>query len=186
MTTQQQSYIYGFVKRAMQYGFNEQEALNIFKNAAELKGDQHKLDVDKDGKIEASDLRKLRQRKQASFLKQSDLGDAMMTGANYIQDKVVNPVSAFAQDKIVTPLKEHFSRPDPYDPARKAQFDRASRKNYVTERALADKANSAAAGGIGAVAGGTGAVTGGTVGTVAAAPARSPGITAVKPVSVRP
>jgi hypothetical protein len=67
MTTQQQAYINGFVKRAAQYGYNHFEAMNILK-AAELKGDQHKLDVDKDGKIEGSDLKKLRQRKQAGFL----------------------------------------------------------------------------------------------------------------------
>ena len=61
----QQSFINGFVKRAAQYGYNEYEAINILK-AAELKGDQHKLDVDKDGKIEGTDLKKLRQRKQAA------------------------------------------------------------------------------------------------------------------------
>jgi hypothetical protein len=65
MNTQQQAYIYGFVKRAAEYGFSENEALNILKNASELKGDQYKLDVDHDGKIEASDLKKLRQRKKA-------------------------------------------------------------------------------------------------------------------------
>jgi hypothetical protein len=61
----QQAFINGFVKRAAQYGYNHFEAVNILK-AAELKGDQHKLDVDKDGKIEGSDLKKLRQRKQAA------------------------------------------------------------------------------------------------------------------------
>ena len=61
----QQTYINGFVKRAAEYGYNEYEAINILK-AAELKGDQHKLDVDKDGKIEGEDLKKLRQRKQAA------------------------------------------------------------------------------------------------------------------------
>ena len=61
----QQAFINGFVKRAAQYGYNYFEAMNILK-AAELKGDQHKLDVDKDGKIEGSDLKKLRQRKQAA------------------------------------------------------------------------------------------------------------------------
>ena len=64
----QQAYINGFVKRAAQYGYNYIEAMNILK-AAELKGDQHKLDVDKDGKIEADDLKKLRQRKEAAELK---------------------------------------------------------------------------------------------------------------------
>ena len=61
----QQAYINGFVKRAAEYGYNHFEAINILK-AAELKGDQHKLDVDKDGKIEGEDLKKLRQRKQAA------------------------------------------------------------------------------------------------------------------------
>ena len=67
MTPQQQhAYIEGFVKRAAEYGFDESEAIAILKQAAELKGDQHKLDVDKDGKIEGEDLKKLRQRKQAA------------------------------------------------------------------------------------------------------------------------
>jgi hypothetical protein len=62
----EQAYIEGFVKRAAEYGFSQHEAVEIFKRASELKGDQHKLDVDKDGKIEGSDLKKLRQRKQAA------------------------------------------------------------------------------------------------------------------------
>ena len=66
MTPQQQAYIEGFVKRANEYGFSNDEAVAILKQAAELKGDQHKLDVDKDGKIEGSDLKKLRQRKEAA------------------------------------------------------------------------------------------------------------------------
>lgn len=33
MTTQEQAYINGFVKRAAQYGFAEQEAINILKQA---------------------------------------------------------------------------------------------------------------------------------------------------------
>ena len=37
------------------------------KNKGELKGDQHKLDVDNDGKIEGSDLKSLRAGKEAAF-----------------------------------------------------------------------------------------------------------------------
>ena len=36
MTTQQQAYIEGFVKRAAEYGFNEDEAVNILKEAGAL------------------------------------------------------------------------------------------------------------------------------------------------------
>lgn len=65
MNTQEQAYINGFVKRAMEYGFSEREAVEILKQSA-LVGDQHKLDVDKDGKIEASDLKTLRARKSVA------------------------------------------------------------------------------------------------------------------------
>jgi len=68
MTPHQQAYINGFVKRANAYGFSRNEAFTLLKRAEELKGDQHKLDVDNDGKIEGSDLKKLRQRKQANDL----------------------------------------------------------------------------------------------------------------------
>jgi hypothetical protein len=86
MNTQQQAYIYGFVKRASEYGYSEQEAINILKAATELKGDQHKLDVDHDGKIEASDLKKLRQRKQAGFF--GDLANRAGTAYNdYVNQK---------------------------------------------------------------------------------------------------
>jgi hypothetical protein len=82
----QQSYLYGFVKRASEYGYSEQEAINILKAATELKGDQHKLDVDHDGKIEASDLKKLRQRKQAGFF--GDLANRAGTAYNdYVNQK---------------------------------------------------------------------------------------------------
>ena len=62
----QQAYIEGFVKRASEYGIDQASALEILKTASELKGDQHKLDVDKDGKIEAEDLKKLREGKKKS------------------------------------------------------------------------------------------------------------------------
>jgi hypothetical protein len=62
----EQAYVNGFVKRATQYGYSQHEAMNILKAAAELKGGQHKLDVNKNGKIEAADLKKLRQFKQAA------------------------------------------------------------------------------------------------------------------------
>ena len=35
MTTQQEAYINGFVKRASEYGFTTQEALNLFKESQE-------------------------------------------------------------------------------------------------------------------------------------------------------
>jgi hypothetical protein len=76
MTHQQQAYINGFVKRASQYGFTTNEALALLKHSEELKGDQHKLDVDHDGKIEAEDLKKLRNRKKASlFTHRKQAGD---------------------------------------------------------------------------------------------------------------
>jgi hypothetical protein len=76
MTHQQQAYINGFVKRASQYGFTTNEALALLKHSEELKGDQHKLDVDKDGKIEAEDLKKLRNHKKASlFAHRKQAGD---------------------------------------------------------------------------------------------------------------
>jgi hypothetical protein len=84
MTHQQQAYINGFVKRASQYGFTTNEALALLKHSEELKGDQHKLDVDNDGKIEAEDLKKLRNRKKASLFTHSkqagDVGAMTMPG----------------------------------------------------------------------------------------------------------
>ena len=59
----EQAYIEGFVKRASQYGFNYNEAIELLKQSA-LVGDQHKLDVNHNGKLEASDLRALRNRKK--------------------------------------------------------------------------------------------------------------------------
>lgn len=43
----------------------------------ELKGDQHKLDVDKDGKIEGSDLKELREGKEAAFKAGYELAAAL-------------------------------------------------------------------------------------------------------------
>lgn len=63
MNTQEQAYINGFVKRASEYGFSYNEAISLLKQSA-LTGDQHKLDVNHDGKIEASDLKALRNRKK--------------------------------------------------------------------------------------------------------------------------
>ena len=59
----QEAYINGFVKRAAQYGLNQYQAIELLKSA-ELKGNQYKLDVDHDGKIEAEDLAKLRAKKK--------------------------------------------------------------------------------------------------------------------------
>ena len=64
------SYIEGFIKQAVERGIAVDQAVSMYDNIlsstigqlkqAELKGKQHKLDVDGDGKIEASDLKKLR------------------------------------------------------------------------------------------------------------------------------
>lgn len=45
----------------------EEKAEHKDENKGELKGDQHKLDVDNDGKIEGSDLKALREGKEAAF-----------------------------------------------------------------------------------------------------------------------
>jgi hypothetical protein len=68
------AYIEGFIKQAVAYGTDIEQAVTMYDNIlsstigqlkeAELKGDQYKLDVDHDGKIEASDLKKLREGKK--------------------------------------------------------------------------------------------------------------------------
>jgi hypothetical protein len=63
MNTPEQAFINGFLKRAAEYGVDQQTAINLLKES-ELIGKQHKLDVDKDGKIEASDLAILRKKKE--------------------------------------------------------------------------------------------------------------------------
>jgi hypothetical protein len=81
MTTQQQAYINGFIKRAAEYGFSEQEAAAILKYSEELKGDQHKLDVDHDGEIEAEDLKKLRAQKNSKIaLDQAPINTGTVSG----------------------------------------------------------------------------------------------------------
>lgn len=67
------AYIEGFLTEAINTGATVKQAVDLYDEAltstiqniksAELVGNQHKLDVDKDGKIEASDLKKLRARK---------------------------------------------------------------------------------------------------------------------------
>ena len=86
----QQAYINGFFKQAAAYGLSESEAVGLYqKYASALKGDQHKLDVDKDGKIEAEDLKKLRQRKQAA-----DMQHPSTYGGDTPDSKIVKNVGA--------------------------------------------------------------------------------------------
>jgi hypothetical protein len=58
----QEHFINGFLKRAMEYGLSEQEAVTILKQSS-LVGDQHKIDTNKNGKIDAQDLAMLRKGK---------------------------------------------------------------------------------------------------------------------------
>ena len=70
------SYIEGFLNQAVAGGANIKQAVDMYDSSltetlmnlkqAALKGNQYKLDVDKDGKIEASDLAKLRHEKTES------------------------------------------------------------------------------------------------------------------------
>ena len=63
-------YVEGFLEQAVNRGIGLKQAVELYDSAftttfnqlksSELKGDQHKLDVDKDGKIEGEDLKKLR------------------------------------------------------------------------------------------------------------------------------
>jgi hypothetical protein len=65
------SYIEGFLNQAIDRGVSVKQAIDMYDQSltntiislkhAELKGNQHKLDVDCDGKIEAEDLKKLRE-----------------------------------------------------------------------------------------------------------------------------
>ncbi len=67
-------YVEGFLEQALGRGLSIKEAVDMYDSAftttltqlktSELKGDQHKLDVDKDGKIEGSDLAALRAHKK--------------------------------------------------------------------------------------------------------------------------
>jgi hypothetical protein len=67
-------YIEGFLARAVEHGASIKQAVDLYDQAlshtsnllksSALKGDQHKLDVDNDGKIEAEDLKKLREGKK--------------------------------------------------------------------------------------------------------------------------
>jgi hypothetical protein len=95
----QQAYINGFVKRAAQYGLNQYQAVELLKQAAELKGDQHKLDVDHDGKIESEDLAKLRAKKKntksaslEALLKQA-VGPDSRTGQPSLDDRIMGAIS---------------------------------------------------------------------------------------------
>ena len=64
------AYIEGFLNQAVETGISVKQAVDLYDDAltttienikmAELSGGQHKLDLDNDGKIESSDLKKLR------------------------------------------------------------------------------------------------------------------------------
>lgn len=59
-------------KKALNEGsdpYAEQQAGSVETVKEQLKGDQHKIDHDKDGKIEASDFKSLRMKKIMSFRK---------------------------------------------------------------------------------------------------------------------
>ena len=63
-------YVEGFLEQAVNRGIGLKQAVELYDNAftttfhqlksSDLKGDQHELDVDKDGKIEGEDLKNLR------------------------------------------------------------------------------------------------------------------------------
>lgn len=176
-----QAYIKGFVKRASQYGYSQYDAMNILKAAAELKGGQHKLDVDKDGKIEASDLKKLRQRKQAgALLKRSDWYDTLKGGLDKVQDKVIDPASNFVDKNIAQPVKNFFTpAPDPFDPVANPGFNERARQSNMAF-ANRDRSQDAPAtqAPLTRPTSNTGALTGGTA---TAVPTRSAGAAAVRP-----
>ncbi len=67
-------YVEGFLEQAVGRGMNLKQAVELYDSAfsttfnqlktSQLKGDQHKLDIDGDGKIEGEDLKKLREDKK--------------------------------------------------------------------------------------------------------------------------
>ena len=69
-------YVEGFLEQAVGRGMNLKQAVELYDSAfsttfkqlktSQLKGDQHKLDLDGDGKIEGDDLKKLREGKKTS------------------------------------------------------------------------------------------------------------------------
>ena len=175
MSTQQQAFINGFVKRAAQYGYNHFEAMNILK-AAELKGDQHKLDVDKDGKIEGSDLKKLRQRKQAGFLSEGFENMKQMAGDAVDSVKQLGSNVAGGVKNFVA--NNGFQVPP--TPEEREAYDQRSRNSYVQQMAPQPEHQKLQ----GYLSGGTmtaSPVSGGTMtaapvsgGTMTAAPVRKP------------
>jgi ElaB/YqjD/DUF883 family membrane-anchored ribosome-binding protein len=85
------SYIEGFLNQAIERGVSVKQAVDMYDQSltntiqalkqAELKGNQHKLDVDHDGKIEAEDLKKLREGKKAKTAE--ELREEIKTAAYY-------------------------------------------------------------------------------------------------------
>lgn len=75
-------YVEGFLEQALSRGIGLKEAVDLYDTAftttfnqlkvADLKGDQHKLDVDADGKIEGEDLKKLRSNKEEKATEEPD------------------------------------------------------------------------------------------------------------------
>jgi hypothetical protein len=104
MTTQEQAYIEGFVKRASEYGFNYNEAINLLKQAT-LQGKQYKLDVNHNGKIEADDLKALRNRKKTV----KTAAPGLVTGGTGAATMPkVNP--AMQNEKIMQPKQRAFNQ----------------------------------------------------------------------------
>lgn len=85
------SYIEGFLNQAIDRGVSVKQAVDMYDQSltntiqslkqAELKGKQHKLDVDHDGKIEAEDLKKLREGKKDKTAE--ELREEIKTAAYY-------------------------------------------------------------------------------------------------------
>jgi hypothetical protein len=90
MTTEQ-AYIEGFVKRASEYGFSYNEAISLLKQAT-LVGDQSKLDVNHNGKIEATDLKALRNRKKTSEIAKQAMNLTPMANKNKPPVKKPTPI----------------------------------------------------------------------------------------------
>jgi hypothetical protein len=100
------SYIHGFLKYATDQGVDIHQAVDLYDSAlsqaihdlkvASLKGNQTKLDVDKDGKIEASDLAKLRAGK-GKTVKKANVGDAFTAAGRALRGGLPDNVTETLQ-----------------------------------------------------------------------------------------
>ena len=116
-----QQYIEGFIKRASEYGLDSNEAVELLKYSEELKGNQHKLDVDHDGKIESEDLQKLREKNKftssrnniSEFSKQAkiNLEDIENNLGVYIRNK---QQQESADEEVENAYKNSFILRHPY------------------------------------------------------------------------